>query len=642
MHRQLPFTTTSGNNRDTLLTMSHKYTELLNLCTSMLMMNTITINMNKTFTNNWTEETNVKNNLTNSSIISKFNQLSITQSHNFPTTEFQSHESKYQVSSPSLLFDFTSDLGKTEHSSHRIPSWRNFLICIYTLFTICGATFNLILIFALLKFRKQTLSHNITNLFVLCLAVSDIFLCSVSMPIQLYYEMTEHHKPSTDLCRVLFSSFGLPMYISCLTILLIAFDRYRLIVYPLKTQLTPKAAFGLIITVILFSALNSIPVALQVNSEGLNDYHYCVESWPSPQLRFAYSVSIFAILVLLPLSASGGFYLAIYRRLKQRPCQLNVSKEAEKRKKRTTSLLVITVVCFAICWTPWCLYSLLLEVQALLNVDNDLSSTSAYDLTKFSHLFNLSQYINDKDDETWKFSIGLKTCEEFLWHAMNQSSLLVLLPKMNENFTMDPSVDLLKPKMNLIPGKHLKIIDLLLKLFAMSSACVNPLLYGWLNEPIRVIMRRQYSRFEGCFQCLRISQRDTKNKNRISKQNLTNKSWYDKRKSSSNFLRIPHLVKSNSDYDTRPKLIIDKPTASKQMNDIRSVSYTEGDVDINRDLLNQIENKGALDIGILINIDNNNNDLNSNENSFDLLLQTKDLNLLENQTTNHYEMTGIK
>ncbi|XP_018654055.1 putative neuropeptide F-like receptor [Schistosoma mansoni] len=503
--------------------------------------------MNQTFTNNWVDEINPKANLSNLPIYSKSDQLPTSKAHIFPTS-LQLNQPKYQTSQSLLLFDFSSDLGKTEHSSHRIPSWRNFLICIYTLLTICGATFNLILIFALLKFRKQTLSHNITNLFVLCLAVSDIFLCSVSMPIQLYYEMTENHKPSTDLCRVLFSSFGIPMYISCLTILLIAFDRYRLIVYPLKTQLTPKAAFGLIIIVILFSALNSIPVALQVNSEGVNDYHYCVESWPSPQLRFAYSVSIFVILVLLPLSASGGFYLAIYRRLKQRPCQLNASKEAEKRKR---------------------------------------------------HL---------------------------LWYTMNQS-----LPIMNENFTMNSSIDLMKPNMNIIPGRHIKIIDLLLKLFAMGSACVNPLLYGWLNEPIRVVMRRQYSRFEGCFKCFKISRRRGNNnkhmKNYVEEQNLQkrpliNISCFDKHKStllsssSSKFLTPSHFIKSNSDYDTKPKLIIDRPKiGSKQLNDARSMCYTEGDTNLNnKDSLNQIilikNIKLDSDTGILTNNSNNTVDIN--------------------------------
>ena len=34
----------------------------------------------------------------------------------------------------------------------------------------------------------------------------------------------------------------------------------------------------------------------------------------------------------------------------------------------------------------------------------------------------------------------------------------------------------------LVKGKFFRFTDLLLKIFAMGSACVNPFLYGWLND----------------------------------------------------------------------------------------------------------------------------------------------------------------
>ena len=35
---------------------------------------------------------------------------------------------------------------------------------------------------------------------------------------------------------------------------------------------------------------------------------------------------------------------------------------------------------------------------------------------------------------------------------------------------------------NAVKGTHFTLVDLLLKLWAMSSSCVNPFLYGWLND----------------------------------------------------------------------------------------------------------------------------------------------------------------
>ena len=34
----------------------------------------------------------------------------------------------------------------------------------------------------------------------------------------------------------------------------------------------------------------------------------------------------------------------------------------------------------------------------------------------------------------------------------------------------------------IVKGKFFRFTDLLLKIFAMSSSCVNPFLYGWLND----------------------------------------------------------------------------------------------------------------------------------------------------------------
>lgn len=368
-----------------------------------------------------------------------------------------------------------STYGQSVHSSHRIPVVRHLMIGLCTMFSLTGATFNLLLIFALLKFRRTTLRNNITNLFVLCLAVSDIFLCSVSMPVQMFYEINEHQLANTGLCRVLFAGFGLPLNISCLTILLIAFDRYRMIVHPLKMQMSTRVATSLIGFVVLFGAINSIPVALHVDSSHLTDFAYCVERWPDPRLRLAYSVSVFLICFVLPLAASGAFYLAIYCRVSKQSMQLGFRKEAERRKRRTTSLLVVTVVCFVLCWTPWCLYSLLLEIQSMLTSmasiqrEPDPPQTGGSD-----HL-----------------TISPETCGKIVQDLTEQQikELLLHVGGLNEANRQKALLNI-----EIIPGRHIKLIDLLCKMIAMGSACVNPFIYGWLNEPIQKVMRRQYGR----------------------------------------------------------------------------------------------------------------------------------------------------
>jgi len=64
-----------------------------------------------------------------------------------------------------------------------------------------------------------------THVFVVCLAVSDLALCLFSLPVQLHYQLTDNWFLGSALCRVIFAAFAVPMYLSTVTIMLIAVDR---------------------------------------------------------------------------------------------------------------------------------------------------------------------------------------------------------------------------------------------------------------------------------------------------------------------------------------------------------------------------------------------------------------------------------
>jgi len=64
-----------------------------------------------------------------------------------------------------------------------------------------------------------------TNIFVVCLAVSDLTLCLFSLPVQLHYQLTDNWYFGSALCRVIFAAFAVPMYLSTCTVMLIAVDR---------------------------------------------------------------------------------------------------------------------------------------------------------------------------------------------------------------------------------------------------------------------------------------------------------------------------------------------------------------------------------------------------------------------------------
>jgi len=64
-----------------------------------------------------------------------------------------------------------------------------------------------------------------TNVFVACLALSDLALCVFSLPVQLHYQLTNTWYFGHALCRVVFAAFAVPMHLSTCTIMFIALDR---------------------------------------------------------------------------------------------------------------------------------------------------------------------------------------------------------------------------------------------------------------------------------------------------------------------------------------------------------------------------------------------------------------------------------
>uniref|UniRef100_A0A5K3FP54 G_PROTEIN_RECEP_F1_2 domain-containing protein n=1 Tax=Mesocestoides corti TaxID=53468 RepID=A0A5K3FP54_MESCO len=376
-------------------------------------------------------------------------------------------------------------------ATHRYPVNTATIITLYSTVALFGFIENAIIFGTLLAIgdlRSTCNGGQTANIFVGALAVSDMILCVFNVPTQLYYELGEPSGMSQLTCRLFFASLGVPTHVSCILILLIAIDRYRNVLFPGQPRkLTTRGALVLILLSIVFSALAAFPVAYytgvqeaatnlfeQAASEenataattttiteaSAEDRHfpmYCVEQWPSPTRRLIYSIFVVIgqfltpLIVTLILYAHIGCWLSKRRGMihrastmdktadselspfsapssRQKPLQLAARLEA--KTKRTHRILVGIVTCFAGCWTPWTLYSLYLECTA---------------------------------------------------YAMTMTAS----PGQSQDSITDAGAR------NMAVDVNLKITDLVLKLFALSSTCANPFLYGWLNENIRgSIIRR--------------------------------------------------------------------------------------------------------------------------------------------------------
>ncbi|MGH0147977.1 UNVERIFIED_CONTAM: hypothetical protein FKN15_040978 [Acipenser sinensis] len=136
---------------------------------------------------------------------------------------------------------------------------------------------------------------------------------------------------------------------------------------------------------------------VQVKYDFLFDVHYtcCQEVWPRPQQRQAYTTALLVLVFLVPMATMGVLYGKIISELwgKHRvrdvmfqtlPCS-EINKITRK-KRRAVKMMVVVVLLFAFCWTPFHLVSILTDYGKLwLPPEQELLLFTAVQLLGFSN-----------------------------------------------------------------------------------------------------------------------------------------------------------------------------------------------------------------------------------------------------------------
>lgn len=291
-----------------------------------------------------------------------------------------------------------NNVTQTEFSYLQKLHWQVIIIFVYVVIIVIGFLGNITIAVVIIS-NKQL--HSVTNIFIANLAISDIGMCIFNLPFQLHYQLNDNWLFGKVMCTVFTASFAVPIYDSIMCILMIAIDRYILILYPFRKRMSNRMAVGLVVLIALLAIGPAIPMLIYTELVELNvpllgiDKVLCIEKWPSDTIRKIFTVSLFLIQFCIPIMVTSILYGRIYAVLKNRP----VKKTENRRSQRTNRILVSIVTLFTICWLPWNIFSLIIEFYP-----------------------------------------------------------------------------------DLVKGGFFNITDLFLKSFAMSSSCINPFLYGWLND----------------------------------------------------------------------------------------------------------------------------------------------------------------
>lgn len=293
------------------------------------------------------------------------------------------------------------------------------LIVLYAHLICFGALGNGLVVLAVM--RKASM-QTARNMFIVNLAVSDLLLCLITMPLTLLEILTRYWPLGENtlfLCKLFGGLQGVSVFVSAMSITAIALDRYQAIVYPTRKGLRLVEVCIILACVWALAILLASPMFIvrkmdhhQMNEpmDGLpSSFDYCVESWAVERGRAYYSIFSMMCQYVVPIITVSIAHMRITRKLRFRMSSLSsrtssLREVREQRARRTNTLLAAIALIYAVSWIP-------------LNVCNLVS-----DFTRVK---------------------GSKALE------------------------------------------RMRIVYAVCHMMGMSSACSNPILYGWLNENFR-------------------------------------------------------------------------------------------------------------------------------------------------------------
>uniref|UniRef100_A0A667YTQ8 Gastrin/cholecystokinin type B receptor n=1 Tax=Myripristis murdjan TaxID=586833 RepID=A0A667YTQ8_9TELE len=216
-------------------------------------------------------------------------------------------------------------------------------IVLYSLIFLLSVLGNSLIIAVLVRNRRM---RTVTNLFLLSLAVSDLMVSLVCIPFTLIPNLMRDFIFGTGMCKLVMYFMGVSVSVSTFNLVAISLERYSAICNPLtsRTWQTKSHAAKVISATWVASFILMLPYPISStlkpfirlnNSTG----HMCRLVWPNDVIQQSWYVSLLLLLFLIPgivmMTAYGLISMELYRGIRQ---ELNSRKSSRDRQSSTGSI----------------------------------------------------------------------------------------------------------------------------------------------------------------------------------------------------------------------------------------------------------------------------------------------------------------
>uniref|UniRef100_A0A8C4RCB1 Neuropeptide FF receptor 1 n=1 Tax=Erpetoichthys calabaricus TaxID=27687 RepID=A0A8C4RCB1_ERPCA len=310
----------------------------------------------------------------------------------------------------------------SQYYQHSLAVAASYILSYLFIFILCMIGNGLVCLIVLKNKRMRT----VTNLFILNLAISDLLVGIFCVPTTLVDNLITGWPFSNAVCKMSGLVQGMSVSASVFTLVAIAVDRFRCIVYPFKPKLTlPEAVITIVIIWVLAVAI-MCPSAVMLMVSQMEDHYIiydsdynqtfpmysCYEDWPDTEMRKIYTTVLFAHIYLAPLTLITLMYSRI-------GVKLNV---VSRKKIKIIKMLIVVALLFMVSWLPlWTL--MLLTDYANLSTDQ-LNLMTSY-IFPFAHWLAFSNssinpiiygYFNENFKRGFQAAFKFQCCYEEMDH----------------------------------------------------------------------------------------------------------------------------------------------------------------------------------------------------------------------------------
>ncbi|XP_053169137.1 neuropeptide FF receptor 1 isoform X2 [Hemicordylus capensis] len=293
----------------------------------------------------------------------------------------------------------------SSYYQHSSPVAAMFIIAYLFIFFMCMIG-NMLVCFIVVKNRQM---RTVTNVFILNLAISDVLVGIFCMPTTLVDNLITGWPFNIFMCKMSGLVQGMSVSASVFTLVAIAVERFRCIVYPFRQKLTLRKALITIVIIWVLALIIMCPSAVTLTVTR-NEYHFmldaynnsyplysCWEAWPDQEMRKIYTTILFSHIYLAPLTLIVIMYARIAFKLFKSSMPIggsqpeeNEGRRVSKRKVKVINMLIIVALFFTLSWLPLWTLMLLTDYGNLTEYQLNLITVYFFPFAHWLAFFNSS------------------------------------------------------------------------------------------------------------------------------------------------------------------------------------------------------------------------------------------------------------